>query len=48
MAEEQIAREGNLIAYLAAEKVVSRHAEKLSDDVDASEFDRGMELRAIL
>src|SRR5438309_5249498 len=46
--EKQIAREIDDIAKLAAEKRMHGNAELLPDDVEAREFDRRMQLRAVV
>ena len=48
VAEEQVARELDRVAQLAAEQRVHRHAELLADDVEARELDRRVQLRAVV
>jgi len=48
VAEEQIAREVDHRAQLAAEQRMHGNAELLPDDVEAGELDRGVELRPVV
>src|SRR5439155_18258595 len=48
IAEEQVACEFDGVAKLAAEKRVDRNAELVPDDVEAREFDRGVQLCAVV
>ena len=48
VAEEEIARELDGVAQLAAEQRVHGHAELLAHDVEARELDRRVELRAVV
>ena len=47
-AEEQVARELDVVAQLAAEERVHRDAELLADDVEARELERRVQLRAVV
>jgi hypothetical protein len=48
IAIEQIAGEGNFLAERAAQQIAGADAKLLADEVDASELDCGVELRAIV
>ena len=48
VAKEEVARELDLVAQLAAQESVDRHAELLTHDVEACELDRRVELRAVV
>ena len=48
VAEEEVARELDRVAQLAAEQRVHGHAELLADDVEARELDRRVQLRAVV
>ena len=48
VAEEQVARELDGVAQLAAEQRVHGHAELLAHDVEARELDRRVQLRAVV
>ena len=48
VAEEEVARELDGVAQLAAEERVHGHAELLADDVEAGELDRRVQLRAVV
>ena len=48
VAEEEIARELDGVAQLAAEQRMDGHAELLADDVEAGELDRRVQLRAVV
>ncbi len=48
VAEEEIAREVDRLAQFAAEQRMYRDAQLLPHDVEAGEFDRGVQLRAVV
>ena len=48
VAEEQVARELDRVAQLAAQQRVHGHAELLAHDVEARELDRRVQLRAVV
>ena len=48
MAKEQIARKRNRVAHAATQQITDRNAEFLSDDVQARELDRCVQLRPIV